>query len=58
MVRYRSLQQEFQENSSKEGLRQALTAEDTASNASLYVLLRAADQFHRKHRRFPGLHDQ
>ena len=58
VVRYRSLQQEFEGSSSKGTLRQALTAEDTATNASLYILLRAADHFNSNHHRFPGLYDQ
>lgn len=59
VVRYRSLEEEFTGSSCRsDALRQALTAEDTATNASLYILLRAVDQFHRKHRRCPGLYDQ
>ena len=59
VVRYRSLEEEFTGSSCRsDALRQALTAEDTATNASLYILLRAVDQFYRKHRRCPGLYDQ
>lgn len=59
VVRYRSLEEELTGSSCRsDALRQALSAEDTATNASLYILLRAVDQFYRKHRRCPGLYDQ
>lgn len=59
VVRYRTLEEEFTGTSCKsDALRQALTAEDTVTNASLYILLRAVDQFYSKHHRYPGLYDQ
>lgn len=59
VVRYRKLEEEFTGSTCKgDALRQALTAEDSATNASLYILLRAVDQFYSKHRRYPGLYDQ
>ena len=59
VVRYRSLQEEFTGSSCRsDALRQALTAEDSMANASLYVLLRAADRFNSKHHHYPGLYDQ
>ncbi|KAL3148869.1 hypothetical protein ABBQ32_001742 [Trebouxia sp. C0010 RCD-2024] len=59
VVRYRSLEEEFTGSSCRsDSLRQALTAEDSAANASLYILLRAVDQFFSKHRRWPGLYEQ
>ena len=59
VVRYRSLEEEFTGSSCRsDALRQALSAEDTTTNASLYILLRGVDQFYRKHRRCPGLYDQ
>ncbi|KAA6425651.1 MAG: NEDD8-activating enzyme E1 regulatory subunit-like [Trebouxia sp. A1-2] len=59
VVRYRTLEEEFTGTSCKsDALRQALAAEDTVTNASLYILLRAADRFYSKHHRYPGLYDQ
>ena len=52
MVRYRTLAEEVGATnggtSARGGgaLREALSAEDTAHNAVLYLLLRAADRFH------------
>lgn len=40
-----------------DALRQALGAEDTVANASLYLLLRAVDRFHSTYHRFPGTFD-
>ena len=59
VVRYRSLQEECTGSSCRsDALRQALTAEDSTTNASLYILLRAADRFHSKHHRYPGSFDE
>ncbi len=59
VVRYRTLEEELTGASCKsDALRQALTAEDSVTNASLYILLRAVDQFYSKHHRYPGLYDQ
>jgi hypothetical protein len=54
-VRYRPLSEEVAPDSSRlHVLREALAAEDSSANAGLYVLLRAADRFHRTSKRFPG----
>ena len=59
VLRYRSLHEELTGSSCRsDALRQALTAEDSMTNASLYVLLRAADRFSSKHHRFPGSFDE
>ncbi len=56
--RYRSLSQETSaEGCRSSALQQALAEEHTAANASLYVLLRAADRFHAAHGRYPGSFD-
>ncbi len=39
-------------------LRLALTGEESAANAALYVLLRAVDRFHQTYQRFPGVYDR
>lgn len=55
MVRYCTLEEEVQPERAKRGvMRQALAAEDTAVNASLYILLRAVDRFQATCGRFPG----
>ena len=41
-----------------DALRAALAAEDTADNAALYLLLRAADRFHATYQRYPGAYDR
>ena len=41
-----------------DALRSALAGEDTAANAALYVLLRAADRFHETYQRYPGTYDR
>ena len=57
-MRCRSLEEESSPSSCHGGaLRQALAAEDTAANASLYVLLRAVDRFHQTYQRYPGTFD-
>lgn len=45
------------ERAKRGALRQALTAEDTAVNASLLILLRAVDRFQAACGRFPGTHE-
>lgn len=58
MVRYRTLKEELQLDIVRsDALRQALAAEDTQANASLYLLLRAVDRFHSTYNRFPGTFD-
>lgn len=55
VVRYRTLAEEYGPASCRSDvLRQALTAEDTGSNAGLYMLLRAVDRFYAQHHRYPG----
>lgn len=59
VVRYRSLQEQTSGSSCRsDALRQAMTAEDTMTNASLYILLRAVDRFSSKHHRYPGSFDE
>lgn len=59
VVRYRSLKEQFAGSSCKsDALRQALAAEDSMTNASLYILLRAADRFSSTHHRYPGCFDE
>ncbi|GBF88159.1 NEDD8-activating enzyme E1 regulatory subunit [Raphidocelis subcapitata] len=56
VVRYRTLAEEVAPESARgEALAEALGEEGTAANASLYVLLRAADRFHSTHGSFPGV---
>ncbi|PSC68884.1 NEDD8-activating enzyme E1 regulatory subunit [Micractinium conductrix] len=58
IVRCRSLEEETEPDSCRgEALRGALAAEDTAANAALYLLLRAADRFHATYQRYPGTFD-
>ena len=58
-MRCRSLQEETEPSSCRaDALRQALTAEDSAANAALYLLLRAADRFHQTYQRYPGSFDR
>ncbi|CAL8467774.1 g7312 [Coccomyxa elongata] len=58
VVRYRTLKEELQLDTVRsDALRQALAAEDTQANASLYLLLRAVDRFHSTYNRFPGTFD-
>lgn len=58
LVRCRSLSEEVEPSSCRvDALRSALAAEDSAGNAALYVLLRAADRFHATYQRFPGSYD-
>ncbi len=40
-----------------DALRAALSGEDTAAAATLYVLLRAVDRFHSTYNRVPGSYD-
>ena len=55
VVRWASLREEAAgERGHGAALRAALAGEDTAVNAALYLLLRAADRFHAAHNRFPG----
>jgi amyloid beta precursor protein binding protein 1 len=42
---------------SSDALRAGLSAEDTSSNTSLLILLRAVDRFLGQYQRFPGKHD-
>ena len=57
-MRYRTLEEELQaETVRSSALRQALAAEDTTANASLYLLLRAVDRFQGTYHRFPGTFD-
>ena len=59
LVRWRSLAEETEAGSCRgEALRSALAAEDTADNAALYVLLRAADRFYETYQRYPGAYDK
>ena len=59
LVRWRSLAEETEAGSCRgEALRSALSAEDTADNAALYVLLRAADRFYETYQRYPGAYDK
>ena len=59
IVRCRSLEEETEPDSCRgEALRGALAAEDTAANAALYLLLRAADRFHATYQRYPGTFDR
>lgn len=59
VVRTRSVGEETGAGSCRGGaLRQALAAEDSASNATLYLLLRAADRFRETYRRYPGVYDR
>lgn len=44
--------------SKADALRAAMAAEDTATNATLYVLLRAVDRFHGVNQRYPGTYDK
>ncbi|KAI8465712.1 MAG: hypothetical protein J3K34DRAFT_436030 [Monoraphidium minutum] len=56
VVRYRPLSEEVNPETARgEALAAALSEEGSAANASLYVLLRAADRFHATHSRFPGV---
>ncbi len=58
VVRYRTLEEELRAETVRSGaLRQALAAEDTVANASLYLLLRAVDRFQGTYHRFPGTFD-
>ena len=58
MVRYCTLEEEAASERAKRGvMRQALAAEDTSVNASLYILLRAVDRFEATCGRFPGTLD-
>ena len=58
MVRYCTLEEEAAAERAKRGvMRQALAAEDTSVNASLYILLRAVDRFEATCGRFPGTLD-
>ncbi len=55
MVRYRTIKEEVHPDTVRsDALRQALAAEDTLVNASLYLLLRAVDRFYAIFNRFPG----
>lgn len=55
VVRYRTLKEEVHADTARSNaLRQALAAEDTLVNASLYMLLRAVDRFSETFHRFPG----
>lgn len=59
VLRTRSVGEETGAGSCRGGaLRQALAAEDSASNATLYLLLRAADRFRETYRRYPGVYDR
>ena len=58
VVRYCTLEEEAAPERAKRGvMRQALAAEDTSVNASLYLLLRAVDRFEATCGRFPGTLD-
>ncbi|KAL4419001.1 hypothetical protein ABPG77_000866 [Micractinium sp. CCAP 211/92] len=58
LVRCRSLAEETDPAKCRAGaLRAALSGEETAANAALYVLLRAADRFHATYQRYPGSFD-
>lgn len=58
-VRFPSIEDELQPSSRcKDSLRQALEQQDTATNAALYLLLRAADHFRVANNRFPGTHNR
>ena len=58
VVRYCTLEEEAAAERAKRGvMRQALAAEDTSVNASLYILLRAVDRFEATCGRFPGTLD-
>ena len=58
VVRYCTLEEEAAPERAKRGvMRQALAAEDTSVNASLYLLLRAVDRFEAACGRFPGTLD-
>lgn len=58
VVRWRRLAQEVAPGSCEAAvLRQALSSEDMAANACIYLLLRAVDRFHSVHARFPGCYD-
>jgi hypothetical protein len=55
VIRFRSLREEVHADTVRsDALRQALSAEDTLVNASLYLLLRAVDRFYGMYHRFPG----
>ena len=55
MTRHRLLAEEVHSSSCRsELLRAALSSEGTATDAALYVLLRAADRFAVTHQRVPG----
>ncbi len=74
MVRCRSLREETSTSSSPASslgaaagpgggprsgaLRSALGSEDTAADATLYVLLRAVDRFQQTYQRFPGVYER
>ena len=58
VVRFRSLGEELGSSCKHQVLRQALSAEDTATNATLYILMRAVDRFYDSHKRFPGTFDR
>ncbi len=57
VVRYKTLAEETS-SPSREMLQKGLAAEDTAANASVYVLLRAVDRFYATNRRYPGTLDR
>eukprot|EP00898_Chlorokybus_atmophyticus_P005919 jgi/Chlat1/6328/Chrsp44S05896 len=58
VLRYRTLEEEYHSNTCRSAeLQNMLQAENTASNASIYVLLRAVDRFQEQNNRFPGIFD-
>lgn len=58
-MRCRSLAQETESAACRaDALRAALSSEDSAANAALYVLLRAVDRFHATCQRYPGSFDR
>ena len=58
LVRFRALSEEFGGDCKHQVLRQALSGEDTATNATLYILMRAVDRFYETHKHFPGTFDR